>query len=521
MQSQKAPPSTQGLPPANRNVEDELFGKWFPRIGALALVLGAGFGFKYAIDQGWVGPQLRIMIGLLVSSVLIGIGDWTLKREWSAYAHAITGGGVALMYLTLWAAVGMYELLPPSVGFVCLAGVSGLGCALALRHESQTLAVLSVIGGFVNPFVTGASTDMPQGLYLYILTVDLAVVVLGFVRPWNLLEKIAFTGSWIVLEAGDGSATVSLIAATGIFLMFGAVPYARVLLQRGQGITDLALVPINGLLYYFAIFANATGDLESVRGPVTLGLAAFFLGGLLLVRQRVGEDDVVTTSSAAMSFVFLTLWSPVQLGPDLMALGWTVEAVGLLALGLVHRDLRIRSAGWVVLVMSLMVQMVAVITTPDGSVNDHYGRFVFVGLIAAAYVGAHLEHRDGTFDLRDIAIVLGNGLSILWLSLEVYAAVSYGAVVTDAQDLHFGLSGIWGLYASALLAVGIYFKARLVRMMSLVLFAVTLGKMAVHDLWLLDTLQRLMGFVGIGVLLLACSLMYHRFRSHLLTGSST
>ncbi len=26
------------------NIEDELLGKWFPRIGALAVVIGAGFG---------------------------------------------------------------------------------------------------------------------------------------------------------------------------------------------------------------------------------------------------------------------------------------------------------------------------------------------------------------------------------------------------------------------------------------------------------------------------------------------
>jgi uncharacterized membrane protein len=108
----------------------------------------------------------------------------------------------------------------------------------------------------------------------------------------------------------------------------------------------------------------------------------------------------------------------------------------------------------------------------------------------------------------------------MWLSLEVHSALSFGGAIPRSPDLHFGLSGVWGLYAAALLAVGIYLGARLVRLMSLVLFAVTLAKMAFHDLWLLDTLQRLMGFVGIGVLLLACSLMYHRYRGELLRGGA-
>jgi uncharacterized membrane protein len=498
--------------PGDKNVEDEVFGKWFPRIGALALVMGAGFGFKYAIDQGWVGPRLRVMAGLLLASILIAIGDWTRKREWSAYAQAITGGGVGLMYLTLWAAVGIYGLLPASVGFICLIAVSGLGCLLAIRHESQALALLSLIGGFVNPFVTGASSEMPQGLYLYILSVDLAVVALSFIRPWNLLEKVAFVASWIVLEVGGGSPRVSLLAATGIFLMFGALPYARVLLRRDQGATDLALVPINGLLYYFAVFVRATGDLEAVRGPLALGLAAFFLAGVLIVRDREGEDGVVGTSSGVMSFFFLTLWAPVQLGVELMAFGWAVEALMLMGVAVMARDVRVRVGGWIVLTMATVTELILITTGPDSALEENYGRVVLIILVAAIYVGAYLEHRFGGTDLRDLAVVGANMLTLLWLSLEVYSAVWYNVATPKTEDLQFGLSGVWALYAGALLAIGIFFRARQARLMSLVLFGVTIAKMAVHDLWLLDTLQRLIGFAGIGALLLSCSLMYHRFR---------
>jgi uncharacterized membrane protein len=504
------------------HVEDEFFGKWFPRIGALALVLGAGFGFKYAIDQGWVGPRLRVMVGLLLASILIGVGDWTRKREWTAYAQAITGGGVALLYLTLWASVEMYGLLPPSIAFVCLAGVSGLGCVLALRHESQALALLSVIGGFSNPFVTGASADMPQGLYLYTLCIDLAVVVLSFMRPWRLLEKVAFAGSWIVFEVGTGTPTVSLLAATGIFLMFAAVPYARVLLRREQGLTDFAFVPVNSLIYYFAVFVRLDGDLEWARGPFTLVLAGLFLAGFVALRDREEDDSAIGRSSAVMSLLFLTLWPPVELGAELMALGWAIEALLLGVVALKVKDEFLRWGAWIVLSMSAGTHLVFVTVDPVGSVASDYGRFVFVALIAALYVGAHIAHRELATDLRDLGVLAANVLSILWISLEVLSVVSDGgAVVPRSEDLQFGLSGAWALYASGALVVGIVCRLRAARLMSLALFGVTLGKMAIHDLWLLDTLQRLVGFMGIGVLLLTCSLMYHRFRNLLLPDTET
>ena len=499
--------------PGSDGLEDALLGKWFPRIGALAIVLGSGFGFKYAMDQGWIGPSLRVIFGLLLSSILIGIGDWTRQKEWTSYASAITGGGVGLMYLTLWAAVGMYDLIDPTAGFVCLMGVSALGCGLAIRHDSQTLALLSVIGGFVNPFVTGAGSEMPQGLYLYILTVDLAVVALSFMRPWQLLEKVAFTASWIVLEIGGGSPRVSLLAATGIFLMFGALPYVRVVLRRTEGLSDLAFVPINGLLYYFVVFGQATGDLEWVRGPLTLALAAFFLIGTLIARGREDEEEeVVTTSSGAMSFLFITVWSPLQLGVDMMAFGWAIQGLVLLTAALMTGDMRIRIGGWAVTAMSLATQLVYIAGGPDSAVEQNYGRFVLIALIAAIYLGGFIEHTARNFEGRDLAVIGANVLSVLWLSLEVYASVWHEVATPRVQDLQFGLSGIWALYASAQLAVGIYFRSRLARLMSLWLFGLTLVKMTINDLWLLDTLQRLIGFVGIGVLLLACSLLYHRFK---------
>ena len=499
----------------DRNVEDEFFGKWFPRIGALAIVLGAGFGFKYAIDQGWVGPRLRVTLGLLLSLVLIGIGDWARKREWSAYAHAITGGGLGLMYLTLWAAVGMYGLVPASVGFICLMGVSALGCVLAIRHESQTLALLSVIGGFINPFVTGASAEMPQGLYLYILSVDIAVVFLGFIRPWALLEKVAFVASWIVLELGGGSTLVSLSAATALFVMFGAIPYVRLVMNKDQGPADIAMIPINALLYYFAIFTQAGGRFENVRGPLTLGLAAFFLLGFLAVRDREDDDGLVGSLSAVISVIFLTLWVPVELGVELMALGWAIEALALLGAAIAVRDVRVGYGGWIVLAMSANTQLFFIAKSSSAALDDNYGRFVLITLVAAIYVGSYLASRYQASEVTDLCLTAANLLTLFWLSLEVNAFV-YQSDGSGAQDLHFGLSGVWGLYASILLGVGIYFRARQARMLSLVLFGVTLGKMALHDLWLLDTLQRLIGFVGIGVLLLTCSLMYHRFREWVL-----
>jgi len=84
-----------------------------------------------------------------------------------------------------------------------------------------------------------------------------------------------------------------------------------------------------------------------------------------------GRDDeaMVETSSGVMSFIFLTLRTPVQLGADLMPLGWAVEALLLLAIAL-GSDERLRIGRWIVLVMATSVQLVEIAAGPSDRFRD-------------------------------------------------------------------------------------------------------------------------------------------------------
>jgi uncharacterized membrane protein len=83
--------------------EASLVGTWFARLGALAVLLGAGFGFKYAIDRGLIGPAARVSLGIAVGLAFIGWGEWARRRDWPGYAQALSGGGLGLLYLSIWA----------------------------------------------------------------------------------------------------------------------------------------------------------------------------------------------------------------------------------------------------------------------------------------------------------------------------------------------------------------------------------------------------------------------------------
>ena len=120
-----------------------------------------------------------------------------------------------------------------------------------------------------------------------------------------------------------------------------------------------------------------------------------------------------------------------------------------------------------------------------------------------------LESGTGSDPVLGRAIWLFAGvLGFGWVTVEslVYAE-RWG---TGVQAVHFGLSAGWTLYAALILCVGIAAQRKLARTFALVLLAAVMTKLVALDLWLLPPLLRTASFVGLGAVLLVCSLMYHR-----------
>jgi uncharacterized membrane protein len=82
--------------------------------------------------------------------------------------------------------------------------------------------------------------------------------------------------------------------------------------------------------------------------------------------------------------------------------------------------------------------------------------------------------------------------------------------IVNRQQL--SLSGVWLVYSLALIVVGIWRRNRTTRVVAFGLFAITILKIFLYDLSFLDTLYRIFSFMGLGVILLAVSWLFQRYR---------
>ncbi len=153
-------------------------------------------------------------------------------------------------------------------------------------------------------------------------------------------------------------------------------------------------------------------------------------------------------------------------------------------------------------------------------------------VIHSRLISSHANAREWLGDIRGY---LGLGMGLMVFSLITGETRDYfgkllqdiWAAGSDARDSgrvtqllnlqQLALSGVWLLYSGVLLTVGIWKSSKGLRFFSIGLFGLTILKIFVYDLSFLETLYRIFSFIGLGLILLAASYAYQRYK-HLLLG---
>ena len=509
-----------------QGLEDNVVGTWFARIGVLALLIGAAFGYRYAVDQGLIGPAARVALGVLSGSTLLIWGHWSRSRGWFNFAHALSGGGLAILYLSVLAAQYRFDLITPAMALTFLTGIALLSAWLALQYDSLPLAVLATLGAFANPVFLAA--DDPTAAMGYVVGVDLAVVGISFIKRWSSLNRLALVGSVIIFAsvAPDQSAVEGLGFATVLWVLFCAIPFLQVL-QHDQkvNVVDVGLEVTVGFLYlatgiYFLEPSGAVA--QGVFALVTgLGYGAWAAASFTDARTRQGLAAVM----GALGVGYVTLAPPLMVDGPTVPLMWGVEGAILFCVGGLLKDRWAHLAAAGLITAGLIGTVDAIATYSPDRLLFSPTSMVILLQICVLYVSAVVASRVADDEEWRGPVLFGllvaaSLMTLGWLSQEIRSEVERSVGPFKVYETtQLALSALWGSYAAVLLAVGIRFRQPWARYLGLAVFAVTVVKMVTIDLWQLEMLHRTIAFVGLGILMIACSFLYNRFRE-LIVGSA-
>ena len=187
------------------NLENLFGSNLMVRIGVVAIFIGISFLMKLAIDEDFLTQELLVIAGMVSGVGFLVLGE-LLWLRYPIYAHALSGGGVALLYSSLLAALSRGTVdVWLAVGLLLLVSLISVG--LAFKRNSQPLALLGVAGGLLAPFLYAGITDpdfqidklfagQKYFLIIYVLVIDLGVIAVALFKNWRWFKLVSVIGSY-------------------------------------------------------------------------------------------------------------------------------------------------------------------------------------------------------------------------------------------------------------------------------------------------------------------------------------
>jgi uncharacterized membrane protein len=214
-------PSAPAATPAERaeTLETRIGSRWLLYVGVVAIIIGVSYFEKLAIDNQWVGERTRVIQGAISGLVLIAAGLQFVRKGYRAYGQLLTGSGVAVLYVSTYAAFNFYHLIGQTAAFMLMTAVTGLAAWLADRQRSQSLALVAVGGGFATPFLLPSAQDAQIALFGYETFLIAGTMSLSHRRDWPTLNVVSY--AFTVLTVGAWAArfyTPSKYLPTELFL---------------------------------------------------------------------------------------------------------------------------------------------------------------------------------------------------------------------------------------------------------------------------------------------------------------
>lgn len=533
-----------------RSLEQRIGGSWFSRVGIFAIVLAVGFFIKYAFDREWIGPGQRVLGGLAAGLGLLVFGERLREKGMRAYAQVISGGGIAILFLSIYAAYDFYNLLPGPIAFAAMAAIAALAAGLAIRQNAQSLATLGTLGAFLTPILLSTGEDSRVAFYLYLIVVNLGILAIAYYKRWRLQEVIAFTATTIlsyiwIWDHFHENGFFSMFAFSGIlFLIFAILPLVHLMRDgRGRWI-DIGLIVLNALAGLF------TAMTISRRHEEYFGLESLLLSLIhaALAYRAFGyeqsERRFVWRSYAAMSLLLLTVAIPFQFDNQIVTILFALEAAILFWASIRYSILLARIASAVIFVVGVLHWLNVDVANSGSEIASTQLFKVFTnGQIAgclaliACLVFAGWMYRTAAASLPSfersifghVCIIGALLLGLALLSIETYDFYQARILATGAewgtpgytpeniaaQDelklaQQMALSVLWALYGAGILAYGLLKASRPLRIVALALLVLTTLKVFLVDLQELDRIYRIISFFALGAILLVISYFYQR-----------
>ena len=317
-----------------------LGGNTLVRVGIVVLFIGVAFLLKYAAERELFPVELRLA-GVAIGGIALLVVGWRLRLQRAGYALMLQGGGVGVLYLTVFAALRLYKLLPGELAFGLLAAIAAFSAVLAVVQDSRSLAITGVVGGFLAPIFASTGGGSHVALFSFYAVLNAGILGIAYYKAWRELNVVGFAFTFVIgLLWGSEFYRPALFASTEPFLVLFFLFYVAIAvlfaLRQAPQLTHY----VDGTLVFgtpivaFGLQAALVRGMEFGAAWSAFALGAFYLAlaSILYARKRE-ELRMLVESFLALGVGFTTLAVPLAFDGRWTSAVWAVEGAAVLWAG--------------------------------------------------------------------------------------------------------------------------------------------------------------------------------------------
>lgn len=369
------------------------------KLGIFLLLIGVGYIFKLAYDNGYITEHVAVLFGAIIGGVLIYLGMRVSRKDRHVLSQVLFGGGVATLYITVYAAYLGYGLIGGIVAFIFMCAVTALGFILALITDSVAMSVIAILGGLLTPFVLELEQLGLFGTGIYIFMMSIAITGVYIFKRWRLLQISGIVGVYIVTGyfvtltgVTDMERTQLALLMIAVAVIFTGTEYALAFIGKSStrfpGITYglLCALPLITLLELGIIL-----DISDRAWSIAMAVIALLYVVVAYLLHRKGTEPAVVNITLALTATF-------ALFSVLLYFGEGIEVVAVLMLAIIYYFLDRKLEGGFQVYVGHALMVIGVSMALDNIATD-FGddvllvKFLTRILLVALMVGAALINK--------------------------------------------------------------------------------------------------------------------------------
>ena len=320
-------------------------GNALTRIGVIALFFGVGFLLKYLAEIVVIPIEVRLAGVAVGGAILVGLGARLAQRR-PAYGLSLEGAGAGILYLTTFAALRLYNVLPATAAFALLVAIAVLTVWLAIRADSQILAGLAIAGGFLAPFLVATTPGEPALLFGYFLVLNAAILALAYVRAWRALNVLGFVFTFALgLFWGDRYYRPEHFATVEPFLVAFFAFYVAIAILYARRGALVAKAPVDAILVFgvplVALSLQAAIVHDTRYGVAWSALAMAGVYGVLslaLMHRPQPGYALLSRAFFVLAVILATIAIPFAADPQWTSAWWALESAAVYWIGCRQRQ---------------------------------------------------------------------------------------------------------------------------------------------------------------------------------------